>query len=75
MLLCLKASTEHCCSHTDRRTRVELLTWSFQHTIISMCNACVRACVRVHVQTHTGKATVGLPAVDAPPGQDRVYYV
>lgn len=64
VLLCLKGSTEHCCSHPERRTRAELLTWSFQHTIISMCNACVDmcvfecACAMQHEVVGTGKATV-----------------
>lgn len=45
ILSCLTGSTEHCCSHPQRTTRSELLTWSFRRTIISMSSACACACV------------------------------
>lgn len=75
MLLCVTASTEHCCSEAGRRTRAELLTWSFQNNPLKYVQyACVCACVRagllVCAMQHGGSVleplTDGLSSGQAP---------
>lgn len=59
VLLCVTASTEYCCSKAGRRTRAELLTWSFQNNLLKYVQyacVCVHVCVRACLCVQCNKA-------------------